>query len=190
MRPAQRSKYAVVFAAFAATLGTVAASTGPVHSAPSASTEAVPVGSHLPTYDDTPAARHGARAASLAARVPTHPVVKARTRPVHHVTKVRVKTASVRPAVGAAWMQAFARCVIHHESFSSGLYKAENPTSTASGAYQFIDSTWQGLARAIGFTQYRHASDAPPAVQDRAFYWSISHGGFHNWNGSHCGYGT
>jgi hypothetical protein len=190
MRPAQRTKYAVVFAAFAATLGTVAASTGPTPSAPSASVEAVPVGSPPPTYDDPAAPRHGAHVASLAARAPSHSATKARIRTVVHVNKVRVKATSVRPAVGAAWMQAFARCVIRHESLTSGLYKAENPTSTASGAYQFIDSTWRGLARAIGFAQYRHASDAPPAVQDRAFYWSISHGGIHNWNGTHCGYGT
>jgi hypothetical protein len=40
--------------------------------------------------------------------------------------------------------------------------------ASASGAYQFVDSSWQGLTKKYGIgTQYKRAVDAPPDVQDR-----------------------
>ncbi len=48
---------------------------------------------------------------------------------------------------------------------SSGSYTAQNPSSSASGAYQFLTSTWRALPASAG---YPTAASAPAAVQDRA----------------------
>jgi uncharacterized protein (TIGR02594 family) len=51
---------------------------------------------------------------------------------------------------------------------SGGNYQAQSKSSSASGAYQFIDSTWQSLTKKFGVgTQYKRAADAPPEVQDK-----------------------
>ena len=46
---------------------------------------------------------------------------------------------------------------------SGGNYKAKNPRSSASGAYQFLDSTWRATTGLPG-----SARDYPKAVQDEA----------------------
>jgi hypothetical protein len=86
------------------------------------------------------------------------------------------------------WIHAFARCVRNHESADAGLYLAENPSSSASGAYQFIDSTWRNYASRLGYS-YSRAKYAPPAVQDRVFRLAASESPLH-WRGTNCGYGT
>ena len=56
--------------------------------------------------------------------------------------------------------------------------------STASGAFQFLDGTWQWVASEIGATEYARAKHAPPEVQVRAFDWLWEHGGPQHWNPS------
>lgn len=63
-------------------------------------------------------------------------------------------------------LQAFLAAERTHES--GGDYTAYNAAGGASGAYQFIQSTWTSWANRAGQSQYADmpASQAPPAVQD------------------------
>ena len=57
-------------------------------------------------------------------------------------------------------------------------YTAENPSSTASGAWQFLDSTWHG------YGGYTRASSAPRAVQDSKARSFIDANGVSAWESS------
>ncbi len=77
---------------------------------------------------------------------------------------VRPKTPSRRPVTATASRSGECGgdlppcCVLARES--GGDPRAENPVSTASGLWQFIDGTWNG------FGGYSHASYAPASVQN------------------------
>lgn len=50
---------------------------------------------------------------------------------------------------------------------SGGNYQAQAKGSSASGAYQFTDSTWQGLTKKYGIgAEFAKAKDAPQQIQD------------------------
>ncbi len=107
--------------------------------------------------------------------------------PVPGPTVTRTAPAS-RSRTSYDWIDVFARCVRNHESVNAGLYKAQNPSSSASGAYQFIDATWRHYAKRLGYS-YARAVYAPPAVQDRVFRLAASESPLH-WKGTNCGWGT
>jgi len=73
---------------------------------------------------------------------------------------------------------------------SGGNYTAQNPNSSASGAYQFINSTWQQYQNQYNQTygtnyNYASAYQAPPTVQDQvASITPVS-----NWGGTWAGSG-
>jgi hypothetical protein len=71
---------------------------------------------------------------------------------------------------------------------SGGNYSAQNPTSTASGAYQFTNPTWQQYATQTGVdtSQYPTAASAPPAIQDAVFNQAVSTNGLKDWTCPGC----
>lgn len=64
---------------------------------------------------------------------------------------------------------------------SGGNWHAQNPTSSASGGYQFVNGTW------AGHRGYHRAKDAPPWVQRERFHqvWRGGAGASH-WAASVC----
>jgi hypothetical protein len=80
-----------------------------------------------------------------------------------------------------AVMERIAGCESGSGPYSPGSYTAQNPRSSASGRYQFIDSTWQSLDAA---GDYERAVHAPPAVQDAAALELYRRSGTAPWNES------
>ena len=89
-----------------------------------------------------------------------------------------------------AWVGRFALCVANHESMNAGLWTAQNPYSSASGAFQFIDGSWRAYSRSAGLGGYARAKHAPPVVQAQVFAHVVTEYGAYPWKGTHCGYGT
>lgn len=76
-----------------------------------------------------------------------------------------------------------AACIRKYES--GGNYRALNPSSGASGAYQFLDSTWKAVTGLPG-----KAMNYSPSIQDAAFYKLWNNGrGANQWvTAGRCGY--
>ena len=104
--------------------------------------------------------------------------------------------------IPAAW-ETFAACVSDRES--GGSYTARNPTSSASGRWQFLDRSWRhglaymvaarlkahGMAHADAREVREYLHDTPIAAwpgpyQDTGFIAVLLSGGQHHWNGPGC----
>lgn len=74
---------------------------------------------------------------------------------------------------------------------SGNNYAAVNSQSTASGAFQFLDGTWDGLdgLRDGNYGGYQRAVHAPPSVQDGAALRLYRHSGTTPWNASRSCWG-
>jgi hypothetical protein len=95
------------------------------------------------------------------------------------------------------WIRVFLSCVAEHESSHSPWAVYPDPSvSTASGKYQFLDSTWRGNAKwtkvrgKFVARQYARAVDAPAWVQEAVAIHAVERDGMLNWKGTGCGYGT
>ncbi|MHB1139859.1 MAG: transglycosylase family protein [Microthrixaceae bacterium] len=78
----------------------------------------------------------------------------------------------------------FLSCVRAHES--GGDYRAQNSRSSASGGYQFLDSTWRNASARAGHAGYGSAAAAPWWVQDAVALHMYNNGGRSAWNGTGC----
>jgi hypothetical protein len=67
-------------------------------------------------------------------------------------------------------------------------YTIVNKTSGASGAYQYLDSSWRQYATQAGVDvgQYPTAASAPPAVQDAVFQSTVQQVGLSPWTCPNC----
>lgn len=86
-------------------------------------------------------------------------------------------------------------CIRRHESDRGPYphtrgYQAQNPVSSASGAYQFLDGVWRNVSARAGYGGYARAKFAPPSVQDAVAAWTYTHQGprgtGYPWRGTGC----
>jgi hypothetical protein len=105
----------------------------------------------------------------------------ARPEPAPTVTVTRGPSAASRErSARVTSREAFLRCVVKRES--GGDPRAENPVSTASGLFQFLDGTWRAYSKQAGIgTEYSRASAAPAAVQWALARWVVKHKGRYPW---------
>lgn len=106
-------------------------------------------------------------------------------------TIVNSVLAAVEEQRRSVQLHPFLTCVRRHESDRGAHphingYRAQNPNSSASGAYQFLNSTWRNVSTRAGHPGYARAADAPWYVQDAVALWLHDNGGRSAWAGTGC----
>ena len=83
----------------------------------------------------------------------------------------------------------FLKCTRAHESDSAGGYQAVSPDGVYRGAYQFLRSTWDNIARAAGRPDLVGVDPAAaaPADQDQLAMYLFQHAGPAPWGGRCAG---
>lgn len=104
---------------------------------------------------------------------------------------LREQAAEAQRRAASPSLHPFLTCVRRHESdrgpypHTNG-YQAQNPRSSASGAYQFINGTWQTMSARAGYPGYSRAMHAPVHVQDAVALYTYRTQGASPWAGSGC----
>ena len=97
---------------------------------------------------------------------------------VHEANPVTHDAAGVGAYVNPSGYSGFQACVIHAES--GGNPTAQNPSSSASGLYQFLLTTWYALG--YGQAYPGGAATAPVSVQTEAFWKEVAQSGTSAWS--------
>lgn len=89
------------------------------------------------------------------------------------------------PIQGTPNDKKFLECTIDHESRNVGMYTAESSNGLWFGAYQFLQSTWDSVARSAGRNELVgvRPSQASPADQDALAIALLHQQGTQPWNG-------
>ena len=116
------------------------------------------------------------------APVPAPTVTVTKTPKPRPTVTVTVQPASRSQARLGSSDEAFLACVAKRES--GGNPRAQNPYSSASGVFQFIDATWRAYSREarIG-ASYSRAKYAPASVQWALARWVVDNKGRYPWKG-------
>lgn len=101
------------------------------------------------------------------------------------VAGATMSVAAAAPAKAATELPTVLQKIRYCESGND--YTAQNSSSSASGAYQFLTSTWQSLSASAG---YATAASAPASVQDAAALELYNEAGTSPWAASQSCWGS